>query len=103
MRDALDKLLAQIHIHESAVATTPVSNGPLAGKKVVLTGTLSQYTRDAATEILERMGATVTGSVSSKTDIVLAGADAGSKLARAQELGITIWSESDFINAISGE
>lgn len=101
--DALDKLLAQIHIHESAVATTPVSNGPLAGKKVVLTGTLSQYTRDAATEILERMGATVTGSVSSKTDIVLAGADAGSKLARAQELGITIWSESDFINAISGE
>ncbi|MBP3544711.1 MAG: NAD-dependent DNA ligase LigA [Alphaproteobacteria bacterium] len=96
---ALDKLLAQITVRD-AVVVVPKSDGPLAGKKVVLTGTLMNYTRDAAKEILERMGATVSGSVSSKTDIVLAGADAGSKLTKAQELGITIWDESDFKNAI---
>ena len=72
----------------------------MAGKRVVLTGTLSKYTRDAAREILERMGAKVAGSVSAKTDIVLAGADAGSKLQKAQELGITIWGEDDFEKAI---
>ena len=77
------------------------ADGPLAGKRVVLTGTLSKYTRDAAREMLERMGATVTGSVSNKTDIVLAGADAGSKLAKATELGITIWSESDLDHLVS--
>lgn len=91
----LDKLLGQITVRESEpVQTAPV--GPLAGKKVVLTGTLTKYTRDAAREILERLGATVTGSVSAKTDIVLAGADAGSKLTKAEQLGITIWSEADF-------
>ena len=66
----------------------------------MLTGTLSKYTRDAAKEILERMGAKVQGSVSAKTDIVLAGADAGSKLAKAQELGITVWSEEDLERVI---
>ncbi len=94
----LDKLLGQITVRESEpVQTAPV--GPLAGKKVVLTGTLTKYTRDAAREILERLGATVTGSVSAKTDIVLAGADAGSKLTKAEQLGITIWSEADFESA----
>ena len=81
-----------------SVATT---DGPLAGKRVVLTGTLANYTRDAAREILERMGAKVSNSVSAKTDIVLAGADAGSKLQKAQELGITIWGEEDFENVIA--
>lgn len=94
----IDALLAQITIRETSasVATdTPVSN-----KKIVLTGTLSKYTRDEAREILERMGAVVLGSVSAKTDIVLAGADAGSKLTKANELGITIWGEPDFDNLI---
>ena len=91
----LDELLNQIHISESE-PTQQTSDGPLAGKKVVLTGTLANYTRDAAREILERMGARVQGSVSAKTDIVLAGADAGSKLAKARSLGITIWGEDDF-------
>ena len=72
----------------------------LTNKKVVLTGTLAKYSRDAAREILEQMGAIVTGSVSPKTDIVLAGTDAGSKLKRATELGITIWGEDDFDRAI---
>ena len=98
---ALEKLLAQINVRD-AVAVNAPTDGVLYGKKVVLTGTLGKYTRDAAKEILEQMGATVVGSVSSKTDIVLAGADAGSKLARALELGITVWNESDFENAISG-
>ncbi len=96
---ALDKLLEQIHVRDAEIVA-PVANGPLAGKKVVLTGTLSKYTRDAARDILERMGATVTGSVSAKTDIVLAGADAGSKLSKAEQLGITVWGEDEFENAI---
>lgn len=98
--ETLDKLLAQVIVTESAVVA-PVSDGPLAGKKVVLTGTLVNYTRDIAKEILEGLGAKVSGSVSAKTDIVLAGADAGSKLTKAQQLGITIWDESDLEDAIA--
>lgn len=97
---AIDALLGQIRVRNAAPVST-TNTGPLSGKRVVLTGTLSKYTRDDAREILERMGATVTGSVSAKTDIVLAGADAGSKLTRANELGITIWDEAEFERAIS--
>lgn len=96
---ALDLLSAQIHVHDAAPAPEIVDS-PVAGKRIVLTGTLSEYTRDAAKELLERMGAKVQGSVSAKTDIVLAGADAGSKLAKATELGITIWGEDDLKNLI---
>ena len=99
---ALELLLAQVNVRDAEITETK-TDGALSGKKVVLTGTLSKYTRDAAKEILEQMGATVSGSVSSKTDIVLAGADAGSKLTRAQELGITIWDESDFESAINNQ
>ncbi len=99
---ALDLLLAQVNVRDAEIKETK-TDGVLSGKKVVLTGTLAKYTRDAAKEILEQMGATVSGSVSSKTDIVLAGADAGSKLTRAQELGITIWDESDFESAINNQ
>ena len=97
--NALDKLLAQVTVRNMAITTTK-TNSALTGKRVVLTGTLPNYTRDAAKEILEQMGATVSSSVSSKTDIVLAGMDAGSKLTRATELGITIWDEDDFKKAI---
>lgn len=93
----IDALLQQVSIQTVDVATVASS---VSGKKIVLTGTLMNYGRDAAREILERMGARVAGSVSPKTDIVLAGADAGSKLARANELGITIWTEDDFENAM---
>lgn len=95
----LDELLHQVHVAETDVTAT-APDGPLAGKKIVLTGTLPNYTRDAAREILERLGAKVQGSVSAKTDIVLAGADAGSKLTRAEQLGIKIWSESDLERVI---
>ena len=59
-----------------------------------------KYTRDEAKEILEKMGAKPQGSVSAKTDIVIAGTAAGSKLDDAQRLGVTIWNEEDFDNAI---
>lgn len=96
----LDALTAQVRIQDAVVADAP-TNSAVAGKKIVLTGTLAKYTRDEAKEILERMGAKVQGSVSAKTDIVLAGADAGSKLTKAEQLGITIWSEEDFQRAIA--
>ncbi len=95
----IDALLAQITIRETVAKIA--ADTPVSGKKIVLTGTLSKYTRDEARDILERMGATVSGSVSAKTDIVLAGTDAGSKLQKATELGITIWDESDFEKVVS--
>jgi DNA ligase (NAD+) len=67
--------------------------GPLDGKTVVLTGTLSSMTRDEAKSRLEALGAKVAGSVSKKTDVVVAGEAAGSKLAKANELGIEVWDE----------
>ena len=96
---ALDRLNEQINIINPEKIAKP-TEGPLVGKKVVLTGTLSKYTREEAKEILEKLGATVTGSVSAKTDIVLAGTDAGSKLNKAEQLGVTIWAEADFEKAI---
>lgn len=71
------------------------ADGVLAGKKVVLTGKLTEMTRTQASEWLESQGATVAGSVSKKTDLLVAGADAGSKLVKAQDLGIDVWSEQD--------
>ncbi|MBP5485976.1 MAG: NAD-dependent DNA ligase LigA [Alphaproteobacteria bacterium] len=89
----IENLLKHIAIKTSKQKTM---NTAISGKKIVLTGTLANYSRDTAREILERMGAHVQSSVSPKTDIVLAGADAGSKLTRANELGIKIWDEADF-------
>jgi len=66
----------------------------LAGKTFVLTGTLAKYTRDEAKKMIEDAGGKVTGSVSKKTDYVVAGADAGSKLDKAKELGVAVIDES---------
>jgi DNA ligase (NAD+) len=65
-------------------------DSPFFGKVIVLTGTLTRMGRDEATKLLERAGAKVTGSVSKKTDFVIAGEAAGSKLTKAQELGIPV-------------
>ncbi|GCF94502.1 DNA ligase [Enterococcus florum] len=73
---------------------------PFKEKTVVLTGKLRQYTREDAKEKIENLGGKVTGSVSKKTDIVVAGEDAGSKLTKAQGLGIEIWDETQMIQAI---
>ena len=76
--------------------------GALAGKTVVLTGTLVALTRDEAKEKLEALGARVAGSVSKKTSFVVAGAEAGSKLDKAQELGIEIWDEARLVEFLRG-
>src|SRR6185295_15241412 len=75
---------------------------PLAGKTVVLTGTLPTLTRDEAKDMLEAAGAKVAGSVSKKTDYVVAGAEAGSKLEKAQQLGITILDEQGLKDLLDG-
>jgi DNA ligase (NAD+) len=77
---------------EQVIATA----GPFAGKTVVLTGTMSQYSREQAKVEIERRGGRVSGSVSRKTDLVIAGEDAGSKLKKAQELGVRVVDESGF-------
>lgn len=74
--------------------------GYFAGKTVVLTGALSSMGRDKATELIEAQGGKVTGSVSKKTDLVVAGEKGGSKLTKAQTLGIPILNESEFIAAL---
>ena len=73
------------------------SDGPLAGQTVVLTGGLESMSRDDAGDRLEALGAKVSGSVSKKTSFVVAGEAAGSKLAKAQELGIEIWDEAQLL------
>ncbi len=76
--------------------------GPFAGKIVVLTGTLASMTRDEAKERIEAAGGKVTGSVSKKTDYVVAGAEAGTKLERARELGIAVLDEARFRAVLEG-
>ena len=66
------------------------------GKTFVLTGSLSKYSRGQASDIIEKMGGKTSSSVSKKTDYVLAGEDAGSKLDKAQKLGVTVISEEEF-------
>lgn len=71
--------------------------GPLEGQTAVLTGTLAQMNRDEAKARLEALGAKVAGSVSKKTSFVVAGAEAGSKLTKAQELGVPVWDEEQLV------
>ena len=71
-----------------------VADTRLAGKVYVITGTLERWSRESATQALEAMGAKVSGSVSKKTSFVVAGEAAGSKLAKATELGIDVWDEA---------
>jgi len=76
------------------------ATSPFEGKTVVLTGELEKLDRRAATERLEALGAKVTGSVSKKTHLVIAGPGAGSKLAKATELGIEVWDEERFLREL---
>ncbi|MEO1610516.1 MAG: NAD-dependent DNA ligase LigA [Pseudomonadota bacterium] len=99
---ALNDLLAYLTI-EDTVAPIAVSTSAVAGKTVVFTGTLERLSRREAKAQAERLGAKVAGSVSKKTDYVIAGADAGSKLAKAQELGIAILSEDEWIEMAGGK
>jgi DNA ligase (NAD+) len=90
--EALERLLTHITI---ARVEAP-AHGPLTGMTVVVTGTLAGFSRDEAEAAVRRAGGTVSGSVSKKTSFVLAGESAGSKLAKAQELGVEVVSEAAF-------
>jgi DNA ligase (NAD+) len=86
--------LREAGVHWTEGAPKRSAEGPLAGKTVVLTGGLESMSRDEAGDRLEALGAKVSGSVSKKTSLVVAGEAAGSKLAKAQELGVEIWDEA---------
>ncbi len=74
----------------------------MAGKTVVFTGSLTKFTRDEAKAGAERLGAKVAGSVSKKTDYVVAGEDAGSKLTKARDLGVAVLTEDEWLALIGG-
>jgi len=98
-REALDRLLEQIVVEPMERVK---SNSAIAGKTVVFTGSLEKMTRNEAKAQAERLGAKVAGSVSKKTDYVVAGPGAGSKLAEAQKLGVAVLTEDEWL-AMAGQ
>jgi len=97
--EAVTALLAQVTVLE---AERPQTGSPVTGKTVVFTGTLERMGRQEAKAKAESLGAIVAGSVSKKTDYVVAGADAGSKLTKARDLGVTVLSEDEWLMLIGG-
>ena len=95
--ETINALKAQHVNFEYLGSVASAADSYFSGKTVVLTGTLSSYGRKEATELLENLGAKVTGSVSKATDVVIAGVEAGSKLDKAQALGITVLNEDEFL------
>lgn len=96
----VDDLIAQ-GVHWETVEVKEASENLFKDKTVVLTGTLTQMGRNEAKSLLQQQGAKVSGSVSSKTDFVIAGDAAGSKLAKAQELNITVLTEEEFLEQVN--
>jgi DNA ligase (NAD+) len=101
---ALITKLAQagVNMTSQQPAVEVVAKGPLAGKSLVLTGTLSTMTREEAQAAVERMGGKVSGSISRKTSYLVVGADAGSKLEKARQLGVRELTEEEFRKLIMG-
>jgi DNA ligase (NAD+) len=99
-RRALDHLLKEVNV--LPVELPKVSSSTVAGKTVVFTGTLEKMTRPEAKARAESLGAKVASSVSKKTDIVIAGPGAGSKLAEAEKLGVTVIDEDGWLKLIGG-
>jgi len=99
-REVVEQLRAAGVRWKEAAATRAATAGPFTGKIVVITGTLATLTRDEAKERIEAAGGKVTGSVSKKTDYVVAGAEAGSKLDKAQELGVAVLDEEKFLQLL---
>ena len=100
MLPLLDALLAELQVQEFTLEVDDSS--AVSGKTVVFTGTLETMSRAEAKVQAEKLGAKVAGSVSKKTDYVVAGADAGSKLTKARDLGVTVLSEADWQALASG-
>lgn len=101
-REVIRELTEQMGVHwpQVEVVNAEEIDSPFAGKTVVLTGSLSQMNRDDAKARLTALGAKVSGSVSKKTDLLIAGEAAGSKLAKAQELGIAVIDEAEMIRLL---
>jgi DNA ligase (NAD+) len=98
-RRLVENLTRQVKIR---AAQAPSQNSPIAGKTIVFTGSLEKMTREEAKALAERMGAKVSGSISRQTDYVVAGAQAGSKLKKAAELGTETLSEEAFLALVNG-
>lgn len=98
--EVVKDLLAQ-GVYWEEVEVKEVQDNPFKGKTIVLTGTLSQMGRNEAKALLQEMGAKVSGSVSAKTDFVVAGENAGSKLTKAQELGVIVLLEEELLAQLS--
>jgi DNA ligase (NAD+) len=96
-RRRIERLVKQVRIRD---AQMPRRDSAVAGKTVVFTGTLEKMTRDEAKASAERLGAKVSGSVSKKTDYVVAGPGAGSKLAEAKKLGVAVLTEEEWVKLI---
>jgi DNA ligase (NAD+) len=93
----VERLTAQVRVLD---AERPKAGSPVAGKTVVFTGSLERMTRDEAKAMAERLGAKTAGSVSKKTDYVVAGPGAGSKLTKAREAGVTVVTEDEWLQLI---
>lgn len=93
-------IVGHLNIQIEKVITTPVADNPFNGKTVVATGSLQNFTRDGIGKKLEELGAKVGSSVSKKTDYVIAGEKAGSKLTKAKELGVPVLTETEFMAMI---
>lgn len=104
IRSLIEKLSNKnVNMSYKVIKTTEIEGHPdFSGKTIVLTGKLEQMTRNEASEWLKMQGAKVTNSVTKSTDIVIAGADAGSKLAKAEKYGTEIWTEAAFIEKQNG-
>jgi DNA ligase (NAD+) len=99
-REVVERLLgAGVSPRSASVSLADVPQ-TLSGKAFVLTGTLEGYTRESAAEAIKQRGGKVTSSVSKKTDYVVAGADPGSKLTKAQELGVMVLEEEGFVGLL---
>lgn len=101
-REVIEQLRASDAVNEAETLPSAEPGGNLAGKTFVLTGTLPGLSRDQAKVMIENHGGKVSGSVSSKTDYVVAGAEAGSKLAKAEQLGITVLDEAGLLQLLKG-